>query len=76
MADYSFVMDETGKACGIWLRDPSVLDGPGYVETLLVMNHDHLLDDYLNKRYRQVPNNHDSAGGCFVMFGSMKAPGE
>lgn len=77
LADYSFVKDENGIACGIWLRDPSALDKPGTVETLLIMhNHSHLLNDYLNKRYRKVPNNYDLSGGCFVMFGSVNAPGE
>lgn len=77
MADYAFVKDENGNAHGIWLRDPGALDRPGMVETLLMMNnHSHLLDDYLAKRYRKVPNNYDSSGGCFVMFGSVKAPGE
>lgn len=77
MADYSFVKDGSGNACGIWLRDPSALDKPGMVETLLMMNnHSHLLNDYLKKRYRKVANTYDKAGGCFVMFGSVKAPGE
>ncbi len=77
VADYSFVRDETGSVCGIWLRDPSVLDKPGTVEALLVMRkQDHLLSAYLNKRYRKVPNQFDHTGGCFVMFGSVRAPGE
>ena len=77
MADYSFVRDGSGAVCGLWLRDPSALDKPGMVETLLVMNNqDHLLSAYLSKRYRKVPNQYDHTGGCFVMFGSVRAPGE
>jgi hypothetical protein len=77
MADYSFVKDQNGNVCGIWLRDSSALDRPGTVETLLMMkNCSHLLNDYLRKRYRKVKNKYDSSGGCFVMFGSVKAPGE
>ena len=77
MGDYSFVKDQHGTACGLWLRDPSNLDKPGFVEVLLMKNnHSHLLNDYTNKRYRKVSNNFDSSGGCFVMFGSVKAPGE
>lgn len=76
MADYSLVKDESGNVCGIWLKDPTNLDKTGYIETLLVKNCGHLLNDYLAKRYRKVQNNYDSAGGCFVMFSSAKAPGE
>jgi hypothetical protein len=76
MADYSFVRYD-GKVCGIWLKDPSNLDKPGLVEVLLVNGGaPQLLSDYTSKRYRKVPNNYDSKGGCFVMFGSEKAPGE
>ncbi len=34
-----------------------------------------IVSDYLGKRYRKVKNMYDSSGGCFVMFGSAKAPG-
>ena len=77
MADYAFVKDQTGNVCGIWLHDPGALDKPGMVETLIMMNNQgHLLNDYLKKRYRKVTTTYDTSGGCFVMFGSVKAPGE
>jgi hypothetical protein len=76
MADYSFVRDQSGTASGIWLRDPSTLEKEGSVEVLLSLNASNLLDDYLAKKYRIVNNEFDSQGGCFVMFGSAKAPGE
>lgn len=76
MADYSWVKDQSGSICGIWLKDPSNIQKRGYVETLLVLNCQHLLGPYLRKMYRTVPNKVNSEGGCFVMFGSAKAPGE
>ena len=77
MADYSFVRDQDGVACGIWLHDPSALDRPGTVETLLMMGGaSDLLGPYLQRAYRKVPNKVDHQGGCFVMFGGVKAPGE
>lgn len=77
MADYSFVKDQSGNICGMWLRDPSSLQKPGSVEVLLTLNNcQHLLHEYLSKSYRKVPNNFNSDGGCFIMFGSTKAPGE
>jgi hypothetical protein len=77
MGDYSFVREGTGRVCGLWLKDPSCLDRPGLVEVIIMKeNCQHLLTDYLGKRYRKVPNYVNSDGGCFVMFGSVKAPGE
>lgn len=77
MADYSWVKDQSGNICGIWLKDHSALQKPGSVETLLMLkNCEHLVGPYLRKMYRTVPNKVNSEGGCFVMFGSAKAPGE
>lgn len=77
MADYSWVKDQSGNICGMWLKDPGALKKPGSVEALLMINNcEHLLGAYLGKRYRTVPNKANSEGGCFVMFGSSKAPGE
>jgi hypothetical protein len=76
MADYSFVKDSGGKINGIWLKDPTALNKPGMVEGVLMQEGSYLLNDYIAKTYRQVPNNVDSNGGCFVMFGGTKAPGE
>ena len=76
MADYSWVKDEKGNVVGIWLRDPSALNRPGTVETLLVMQNPDLLNVYLAKNYRTVANRYDESGGCFVMFKGSKAPGE
>jgi len=77
MADYSLVKDSSGKVSGIWIKDPTVLDKPGYVETLLFKESaPYLLGDYLAKSYRKVTNNVNSDGGCFIMFGGAYAPGE
>lgn len=78
MGRYSFVKDQTGSICGIWLQDA------GYAQ-----NREHLvmftiaeslsMDVYINVQegnYRVVANTFDNAGGCFVMFGSTPAPGE
>lgn len=76
MDDFRFVKD-SGTPVGFWLRDASALDTPGAVETILMMyGGANLLDAYVNKKYRKVVNTPNASGGCFVMFGSSKAPGE
>jgi hypothetical protein len=76
MADYSWVRDPNGTVVGMWIRDPTGLDKPGLLETLLATGAPDLLGEYISKRYRKVTNAYNSSGGCFVMFGSSKAPGE
>lgn len=72
MAVYSYVRDKNGNVCGIWLEYPNMLDREGSVEAFLIRDNClHLLDDYLGKRYRKVP---DKTGGCFVLFGDAEAP--
>lgn len=76
MGDFRFVTDR-GIPVGFWLNDTNALDKPGAIEALLVMYGGiNLLDEYTKKKYRKVPNTYDTSGGCFVMFGSAKAPGE
>jgi len=76
MAEYSYVKDEDGKVCGIWIKDVSAIDKPGMIEFVLTKESPELLNDYISKNYRKVANNYDSVGGCFIMFGSSRAPGE
>lgn len=76
MDDFRFVKD-SGIPIGFWIRDVGNLDNPGAVEAILMMyGGANLLDAYIRKQYRKAPNTYDSSGGCFVMFGSAKAPGE
>jgi hypothetical protein len=76
MDDFRFVKD-SGTPVGFWLRDASALDKPGAIEAILMMyGSANLLDAYTRKKYRKVANTHDTSGGCFVMFGATKAPGE
>lgn len=78
-ADYSMVEDPTGKVCGVWLRDPKAfLKNPNALEALAVtkdLGYD-TFELIASKKYRIVPNDYDSKGGSFVMFGSARAPGE
>ncbi len=73
--DYSFVKDfQTGEVHGIWLRDASKADNEDYLVALL-LKHGHTPMG-IARGLRVVPNTFDQSGGCFVMFGSDKAPGE
>ena len=74
MGDYSFVKDQGGNVCGIWVREPSNAQNLVFLTTLL-LKHGHSTDT-LTGGYRVVPNSFDANGGCFVMFGSARAPGE
>ncbi|MEZ4592927.1 MAG: HEAT repeat domain-containing protein [Chloroflexota bacterium] len=77
MADYSFIRDQNNTVVGIWFGDPSNAT-PEMVATALewkkAMNSKQIAIAIASSRV--VPNNFDSNGGCFVMFGEAKAPGE
>jgi tetratricopeptide (TPR) repeat protein len=70
MADYSLVRNG-GIVCGLWFHDITGAKDENLVEALLAKH-----DIPWPKSMRIVPNRHDNAGGCFVMFDSAKAPGE
>jgi hypothetical protein len=73
MADYSLVRDGNGQVCGLWLREEINAQDQNKLAALLALNGaGHLME----KSYRTVPNKADSNGGCFVVFGDAKAPGE
>jgi hypothetical protein len=74
MADYSFVKDNRGEVHGIWLRDTSQANNKSILIALMT-KHGHSLAG-IARGTRVVPNRFDGSGGCFVMFGSDKAPGE
>lgn len=78
MTSYRPVTDRQGNIHGFWLRDPE----DAYDRDLLVdiLMQENLPDDMVALasmgNYRVVPNTFDDAGGCFIMFGSVPAPGE
>ena len=75
-ATYSLVRDKaTGEILGLWLADPNCAspERPGFVETLLAK---HGAVGLITAPRRIVPNTFDAKGGCFVMFGNQRAPGE
>jgi hypothetical protein len=79
MAEYSLVEDrQSGKVCGLWLRNPRVAQDRVLLCALLAKHN--LSQDLgaiaLAGGYRVVPNTVDNKGGCFVMFSSAQAPGE
>jgi hypothetical protein len=74
MGDYSFVKDQGGAVCGIWVKRPSDAQNQYYLLVLL-MKHGHSTDGIM-EGYRVVPNTVNSNGCCFVMFSSSLAPGE
>jgi hypothetical protein len=75
-ATYSLVYDKkTREVLGLWLADPkdASAERKGYVETLLMK---HGAGELVVAPRRIVPNTFDAKGGCFVMFGNQRAPGE
>lgn len=71
MADYSLVRDANDEVCGLWLRDTAQANDQFLICALLMQEGVSPPDTY-----RVVANTYDGAGGCFVMFGSNRAPGE
>jgi hypothetical protein len=76
--DYSFVNDANQKVIGMWFRDPEKAT-PEMVATALnwkgiAKSAEELAE--ITQMCRKAQNNFDNAGGYFVMFGSMLAPGE
>jgi hypothetical protein len=78
MADYSFVRSN-GKIVGLWLRDARFAQNPNVLMPLISREHllsGDLMVQIIGRKYRVVPNTFNKAGGCFVMFHGMPAPGE
>lgn len=71
-ANYSLVTDDRGAICGIWLRDKRDAKRPGLIEALLAK---HNAIELIGQPREVVSNRSDGAGGCFVMFGGVRAPG-
>lgn len=77
MGDYSFVNDDRGDICGLWLRDSNLTTSKNTISMLLIKHGaDNLVESALSGNFRIVPNSYDEQGGVFVMFGSAPAPGE
>jgi hypothetical protein len=77
MADYALIRDQHRNVCGLWLKRTEDAKNRNLLSMLLQKeNADELLVRALAGNYRTVPNDFDCNGGCFIMFGSAKAPGE
>ena len=74
MSDFAFVKDQNGKVSGLWVKDRTDAEDRAYLITLFLRGG--LAPDAISAGHRIVPNTVDSNGGCFVMLGSTKAPGE
>jgi hypothetical protein len=76
---YSMVKGTNGQVCGLWLGDSEIVQKKTKILGALLAKHNllgELGSSVLTGDYRIVTNTFDNAGGCFVMFGSMEAPGE
>lgn len=74
MGDFSFVKDQAGKVCGLWVRRWEDAEDQVYLMTLFMRGG--LSSGEISTGFRVVANKVDSNGGCFVMLGSTRAPGE
>jgi len=84
MFDCAFVTNEE-KTVGFWIQDIAFLcldQSPAAFLAILRKNKDRFPNDFditgmvLQKDYRIVPNQYDTKGGHFIMFGNELAPGE
>ena len=73
MGDFSFVREQ-GRICGLWIKQPADANDQAYVMTLFFRGG--LTPADVSAGFRVVPNRVDNNGGCFVMLGSTRAPGE
>jgi len=75
---YEMVYDTKRQVIGFWFQDPDKAKNRELV--LMLMYQEGLPMDKTSLvrsgNYRVVPNKFDGNGGCFLMFGSAKAPGE
>lgn len=71
MAAYSIVRDESGRVCGLWLRDAEMAENRDLLSMLLIKHQDGWwVQAALSGQYRIV----SCKRGCFVMFGDAPAP--
>jgi hypothetical protein len=75
---YEMVYNSKREVVGLWFQDPA--KGKNRDLVLMLMYQEglpaHKTRMIQSGNFRVVPNNFDNNGGCFVMFGSEKAPGE
>ena len=74
----ALVRDQEGVTCGLWVCEAEGADDRDLLSLLSMSVNlpEELRVAILAGKYRVVPNEHDDAGGCFVMFGDAVAPGE
>lgn len=78
MPESSLVRMQDGSICGLWVNDPDIARDKELVVALLTEAgaSEELRAAALLEDYRVVPNQATDAGGCFIMFGTVPAPGE
>lgn len=74
MGDFSFVRDQQGKVCGIWVARAEDTGDQMYLMTLFMRGG--VSSGEMSSGFRVVPNKADGRGGAFAMLGSTPAPGE
>jgi hypothetical protein len=76
--DFVLVRDSENRICGIWLRQAENARDRQTLSFLLIRCNapKELGVAVLSGNYRVAANEYNSAGGCFVMIGSVLAPGE
>jgi len=76
MDDIVFIKDKQGSVLGFWIKNSEEVKNRQAVEYYFTTMSFPL--SLLKKGYRVVPNTFDGnfEGGCFLMLGSSKAPGE
>ena len=58
------------------MKKPMLREAIGKRDFVYLAELKHISGLISQKEYRIVTNNYDSKGGCFIMFGIAKAPGE
>lgn len=74
MSDFSFVKDQAGTVRGLWVRRPEDAQDQIYLMTLFLRGG--VSSGEISAGFRVVTNRVDGNGGCFVMLGPVRAPGE
>jgi hypothetical protein len=75
---FEMVYNSKKEVIGLWLQDPE--HGKNKDLILMLLYRIGLPMDktimFQSGNFRIVPNKFNNSGGCFVMFGKEKAPGE
>jgi len=78
MSSYTIIKDPKGAVQGIWFKDSASVNDRKLIFMLLSKSgaSSMVIEDAIAGCYRIVTNTKDPAGGCYVMLGDMRAPGE